>query len=342
MPDSVTIGSLDNQVAILDRNGNAVSSVQIVSLKPKDSTRDYDFHNLPKYDRSGQVVHYTAVEVWVDGSGRELSRTELAQKFPDAYALIRSYSTGYSDEKYLVGKHRANDQQTMTVSNRLTGTKTVLWHKQWKDTYNYENGLRPDIYPVSYTHLDVYKRQEGNCHNYHTEGRAQYRNRTHLEQMAHFFLGEVVMLLVVPQRQAQEPARLEHHNGDEQERKNPHLTIEIFYRFHSQTPPLIRFFPGKWKSCYLYDTGSCSFTQAKLHFSPLKTGFRRIFSGSAGPLLQKRQKKPPAGLLFRGKPAGGSLHDTGLPGRGRLTLSPAPPDAAAPPGPGCSSVRAPG
>lgn len=151
MPDSVTIGSLDNQVAILDRNGNAVSSVQIVSLKPKDSTRDYDFHNLPKYDRSGQVVHYTAVEVWVDGSGRELSRTELAQKFPDAYALIRSYSTGYSDEKYLVGKHRANDQQTMTVSNRLTGSKSVLWHKQWKDAYNYQNGLRPDIY------LDIYQ-----------------------------------------------------------------------------------------------------------------------------------------------------------------------------------------
>lgn len=151
MPDSVTIGSLDNQVAILDRNGNAVSSVQIVSLKPGDSTREYAFHNLPKYDRSGQVVHYTAVEVWVDGSGRELSRTELAQKFPDAYALIRSYSTGYSDEKYLVGEHRANDQQTMTVTNRLSGTKSVLWHKQWKDTYNYENGLRPDIY------LDIYQ-----------------------------------------------------------------------------------------------------------------------------------------------------------------------------------------
>ena len=149
--DTITVGNPDNQVAILDRNGNAVSSVQIVSLKPEDSTRDYDFHNLPKYDRSGQVVHYTAVEVWVDGSGRELSRTELAQKFPEAYALIRSYSTGYSDEKYLVGKHRANDQQTMTVSNRLSGTKSVLWHKQWKDTYNYENGLRPDIY------LDIYQ-----------------------------------------------------------------------------------------------------------------------------------------------------------------------------------------
>ena len=39
----------------------------------------------------------------------------------------------------------------MTVSNRLTGSKTVLWHKQWKDTYNYENGLRPDIY------LDIYQ-----------------------------------------------------------------------------------------------------------------------------------------------------------------------------------------
>lgn len=147
--DTITVGNPDNQVAILDQNGYGVSSVQVVSLK--DSTTEYYFHNLPKYDRSGQVVHYTAVEVWVDGSGRELSRTELAQKFPDAYALIRSYSTGYSDEKYLVGKHRANDQQTMTVSNRLTGSKTVLWHKQWKDTYNYENGLRPDIY------LDIYQ-----------------------------------------------------------------------------------------------------------------------------------------------------------------------------------------
>lgn len=149
--DTITVGNPDNQVKILDRDGNPASSLQIVSLEPGDSTREYAFHNLPKYDRSGQVVHYTAVEVWVDGSGRELSRTELAQKFPDAYALIRSYSTGYSDEKYLVGEHRANDQQTMTVSNRLTGTKTVLWHKQWKDTYNYENGLRPDIY------LDIYQ-----------------------------------------------------------------------------------------------------------------------------------------------------------------------------------------
>lgn len=147
--DTITVGNPDNQVAILDQDGKPASSLQIVSLK--DSTTEYYFHNLPKYDRSGQVVHYTAVEVWVDGSGRELSRTELAQKFPDAYALIRSYSTGYSDEKYLVGEHRANDQQTMTVSNRLTGTKTVLWHKQWKDTYNYENGLRPDIY------LDIYQ-----------------------------------------------------------------------------------------------------------------------------------------------------------------------------------------
>ncbi len=149
--DTITVGNPDNQVKILDQNGNPASSLQIVSLEPGDSTWEYAFHNLPKYDRSGQVVHYTAVEVWVDGSGRELSRTELAQKFPDAYALIRSYSTGYSDEKYLVGKHRANDQQTMTVTNRLSGTKSVLWHKQWKDTYNYENGLRPDIY------LDIYQ-----------------------------------------------------------------------------------------------------------------------------------------------------------------------------------------
>lgn len=149
--DTITVGNPDNQVAILDQNGKPASSLQIVSLEPKDSTREYAFHNLPKYDRSGQVVHYTAVEVWVDGSGRELSRTELARKFPDAYALIRSYSTGYSDEKYLVSERHDSDSQTMTVTNRLSGTKSVLWHKQWKDTYNYENGLRPDIY------LDIYQ-----------------------------------------------------------------------------------------------------------------------------------------------------------------------------------------
>lgn len=149
--DTITVGNPDNQVAILDQYGNPASSLQIVSLEPGNSTREYAFHNLPKYDRSGQVVHYTAVEVWVDGSGRELSRTELAQKFPDAYALIRSYSTGYSDEKYLVSEHHDIDSQTMTVTNRLSGTKSVLWHKQWKDTYNYENGLRPDIY------LDIYQ-----------------------------------------------------------------------------------------------------------------------------------------------------------------------------------------
>lgn len=149
--DTITVGNPDNQVKILDQNGHPASSLQIVSLKPGDSTWEYAFHNLPKYDRSGQVVHYTAVEVWVDGSGRELSRTELAQKFPDAYALIRSYSTGYSDEKYLVGKHHDSDSQTMTVTNRLSGTKSVLWHKQWKDAYNYQNGLRPDIY------LDIYQ-----------------------------------------------------------------------------------------------------------------------------------------------------------------------------------------
>ena len=149
--DTITVGNPDNQVKIRDQNGKPASSLQIVSLEPGGSTREYAFHNLPKYDRSGQVVHYTAVEVWVDGSGRELSRTELAQKFPDAYALIRSYSTGYSDEKYLVSEHHDSDSQTMTVTNRLSGTKSVLWHKQWKDTYNYENGLRPDIY------LDIYQ-----------------------------------------------------------------------------------------------------------------------------------------------------------------------------------------
>lgn len=147
--DTITVGNPDNQVAIVDQDGNKVSSVQVVSLE--DSTRDYDFHNLPKYDRSGEVVHYTVEEIWVDGSGNEVSRSTIAQKFPEVYALIQNYATGYTVGPYNVGDLHAHDTQEITISNRLTGSKSVLWHKQWKDTYNYENGLRPDIY------LDIYQ-----------------------------------------------------------------------------------------------------------------------------------------------------------------------------------------
>lgn len=57
--DTVTVGNPDNQVAIRDQNGKPASSLQIVSLEPEDSTREYAFHNLAQIrpQRSGSPLH---------------------------------------------------------------------------------------------------------------------------------------------------------------------------------------------------------------------------------------------------------------------------------------------
>ena len=39
-----------------------------------------------------------------------------------------------------------NDHQVVTVSNSLSGVKTVHWKKQWNDAYSREQNTRPDIY----------------------------------------------------------------------------------------------------------------------------------------------------------------------------------------------------
>lgn len=44
-----------------------------------------------------------------------------------------------------------SDKQTVTVTNQLTGTKSVYYGKEWLDLYRYHRDERPDIY------LDLYK-----------------------------------------------------------------------------------------------------------------------------------------------------------------------------------------
>lgn len=150
-PDSISIGSYDNFTPIKDNNGNAASSVQILDLNA--DSKEYYFFGLPKYDRNGQVAHYTVREVWVNGNSNEISNQQLKESFSEVYEIAKNFRLSYSDESYIVpdDTHHAADIQTVTITNQLSGTKDVVWHKQWKDAYNYENNLRPDIY------LNIYR-----------------------------------------------------------------------------------------------------------------------------------------------------------------------------------------
>ena len=132
-------------------NMESSTAIQKLDLGQPEST--YYFWNLPKYDLEGGVVHYQVTEVWLDSDNEEVNLTELAQQEPDIYGdlydLWKEYSTS-SEETYATEALHDVDTHTITVTNRLTGTKEILWHKQWNDAYNNQSGQRPDIY------LDIY------------------------------------------------------------------------------------------------------------------------------------------------------------------------------------------
>lgn len=156
--NTVSIGNRDDQVQIMQpvirddglteedetKPGSAIVKVDL----EKDSFTCY-FWNLPKYDQHGSVVRYSVEEVWLDGDGKEVPLEEMKTDYPELYALVAEYSVSYEETFATSDKHDVDDQ-TVTVTNKLTGSKEVRWHKQWNDMYNNENGRRPDIY------LDIY------------------------------------------------------------------------------------------------------------------------------------------------------------------------------------------
>ncbi|MGN0659713.1 MAG: Cna B-type domain-containing protein [Emergencia sp.] len=171
---------------ILDGQGNAASSVQYVDLSTDTGQMDYCFYNLPKYDENGAVVHYEIEEVWLDAGGNPLETdlntylTENLSGYPEDYPelaeMLSEYVSSVETVSYIVndapdegegsgedqsllaqiaafftGEDIKPDTQQVNVTNSLTGSKTVFWHKQWADEYVYQNGQRPDIY------IDIYQ-----------------------------------------------------------------------------------------------------------------------------------------------------------------------------------------
>lgn len=145
-PDTVSVAKNGHPVAIKDNNDKDASSLQSVPFE--DDAKIY-FYNLPKYDQEGKVVNYDVEEVFVDKDGNILSWSDVkkgSKEYPNASEALSEYQNSYVQTAYHVGDKHDEDQQAITVTNSLQGSKDIHWHKQWRDDYTYTGGQRPDIY----------------------------------------------------------------------------------------------------------------------------------------------------------------------------------------------------
>ena len=146
--DTVTIGYENVPIYGSGEYGSYADPVQSIQNVPLEGGKVY-FFGLPKYDRNGAVVRYKVEEIWVDKDGNELSNADLQRDYEDLYKVYKNYTKAVTETEYEAG-HQV-DIEGIEAVNRLTGTKDVLWHKQWQDDYRYGTGERPDIY------LDIYQ-----------------------------------------------------------------------------------------------------------------------------------------------------------------------------------------
>lgn len=164
--NKVTLGG-EEEVPIQDNQGKPASAILPLSLEGTDTGAEtYYFCNLPKYNTLGEVAHYTIKEMWykgedttnisisdckekdglIEGLNQE-SDAELIGLLDDCDSIIQpgEYKNGHD------GNNEDTDSQEMKVTNKLSGTKDVSFHKTWIDHYVYRIlKKRPDIYLTLY------------------------------------------------------------------------------------------------------------------------------------------------------------------------------------------------
>lgn len=150
-PDEVETGYISVNLSN-EESGNGVSgkTVLALDLETGAGTRTYYFNNLPKYNLNGSTVSYEVRESWViekNGEYVELTDEELRADFPELYKLYKEYAASITSTYELKdGLLHTWDQQTVELTNRLTGSKQIQWSKRWNDEYTYLNKERPDLY----------------------------------------------------------------------------------------------------------------------------------------------------------------------------------------------------
>ena len=168
--DTVNLGG--EPVEIQDNEEQGTTSIQKIAVPTgENKTREYYFHNLPKYDLNGTTVRYAVVEGLVDGNGNFQTIGDYLASNPNTTLAeeLRNWSVSYGEETYNSAVDGTEDEgkdldtQVVPISNTLTGSKPVSWHKEWRDAYTYDQKQRPDIY------LDIYQMVHDNDGTTHLE-----------------------------------------------------------------------------------------------------------------------------------------------------------------------------
>lgn len=116
-----------NKDPVAVENGTLVVTVK---TDAEENQSTFHIYGLPKYDDSGNVVHYDVNET-INNPGEYVSSKDV--------------------EDYTVGVQHFHDTQTITFENTRVATRDVTFYKQWNDHYvNDELGQRPDIYLTLY------------------------------------------------------------------------------------------------------------------------------------------------------------------------------------------------
>lgn len=135
------------------------AAIQYLQIIPEDDDGNMQseermyFWNLPKYNTSGEIVHYEVKEVLLDQDEKEVKGAELEEFQKKLRETLGEVYSVFESSDYTEGNLHTHDTQNLTVHNRLTGTKDVVFYKQWLDQNQYDSGKRPDIT------LDIYQLQ---------------------------------------------------------------------------------------------------------------------------------------------------------------------------------------
>ena len=176
---------------IQDANGNSMASVQTVSLYDSTSTihfynlpkyeQDgrvvrYSVKEIWTTPRDGTVLTKAELKEYLQTNLNDYDGLNDLLKLIDEWSWSMtgdSYDPNYhpetADETPAGGESATeneddgtippssndalinNDSQTLEITNSLSNTKDVIWHKHWNDQYTYTQNQRPDLY------LDIYR-----------------------------------------------------------------------------------------------------------------------------------------------------------------------------------------
>ena len=146
-----TVSFGHEKLPVQDASGDLTGAIQVIDLEGKSGNINeatYQFYNLPKYDMNGRLVTYTVTEMArpKNSAGNEKVLSVKEALGDETYASLE-YSFSGGTTSYQPSNDKGNpDKQTVSVTNALTGTKEVVFWKEWNDAYRYKRNERPDIY----------------------------------------------------------------------------------------------------------------------------------------------------------------------------------------------------